>query len=318
MDFFGFAKSGNTKNMNKKNKKNIRKTRKMNCNPKVAGKTVSEDSCYTNDALLKIKDAYNKKNASNPILATDPSTIFSELKTRLAKCEKEDCWLKELPDAEQQYLDEYLFAPDKPVEWKKNKNEWLSNIDIFKVLKQYQDTYTNFKLFGPTPIDFDTRLKSSDNNQKCVTEDLCHISLEKEIKNKINKIGIVFNLDKHDESGSHWTSMFVDIQNQFIFYFDSAANETPPEIKALVKKIRGQGKKLSSPIQFRYYQNYPNQHQNSNTECGMYSLFFIITMLTGKTDFDENMTVAKKIKLFKQEEIPDKYVEEYRNRYFND
>jgi len=50
----------------------------------------------------------------------------------------------------------------------------------------------------------------------------------------------------------------------------------------------------------------------------MYSLFFLITMLTGKTEFKNNMTMKEKIHLFKSGRIPDKFVEKYRKKYFND
>ena len=49
----------NKPNTTKFNKKNIRKTKKMVCNPIVAGKTVSNDTCYTPKVLLsgrKIND----------------------------------------------------------------------------------------------------------------------------------------------------------------------------------------------------------------------------------------------------------------------
>ena len=37
-------------------------------------------------------------------------------------------------------------------------------------------------------------------------------------------------------------------------------------------------------IELKYQKdNTPFEHQMGNTECGMYSLYFIITLLTGKT-----------------------------------
>ena len=39
-----------------------------------------------------------------------------------------------------------FFAPFAPNEWKKNPNEWLSSIDISKVMKQYEKKYKNFDL----------------------------------------------------------------------------------------------------------------------------------------------------------------------------
>ena len=329
MDFFTLGNSKNKRKTGKnkrktgknthnkksnKSKKYITKTT-MNCSPMVEGQTISVDTCYTSDALVKIVDAYNKNKPNNKIVSTDPKIMLTELKTKLTKCKKEDCWLSQLPESERLYLDKYLFAPDKPSEWKKNANEWLSNIDIFEVLRQYEEKYKNFKLFGPTPIDFDTRLP--EENNKCVEDALCTISLKELIKTGVNKIGVVFNLDKHDEDGSHWTSLFIDIDEKVIFYFDSADNDMPREVRALVKKLKIQGKQLDQPIAFRLYSNKGHSHQSSNTECGMYSLFFIITMLTSKTEFDENMLMPEKIRLFKKKKIPDKYVEKYRNIYFN-
>jgi hypothetical protein len=83
-----------------------------------------------------------------------------------------------------------------------------------------------------------------------------------------------------------------------------------------------------------------------NTECGVYSLFFIITMLTGvhkkpindsvsipdrglsevesvgiagsRREKRSKMNMRQKIRLFKHHTIPDKYIEKYRNVYFND
>ena len=66
-----------------------------------------------------------------------------------------------------------------------------------------------------------------------------------------------------------------------------------------------------------FYENYPMQHQYGNTECGVYSLFFIITMLTGKTDLHQFTDMNDKIGFFKNERIPDKYISKFRKIYFN-
>jgi hypothetical protein len=229
----------------------------------------------------------------------------------MSHCDKETCWLNELPKREKKYLQTYLFAPSQPDEWKNNPNEWLSNYDILNVMKQYEEKHKHFRFFGPTPIDFDTRIP--EKNGKCVWEELCHFSLEKQIENKINKIGIIFNLDKHDQGGSHWVSLYIDISHKLIFYFDSAANKTPKEIDAFIQKVMTQGTEHSPPIVFRKEENYPQMHQQSNTECGMYSLYFLITMMSARTD----KSIESKIRLFKQERVTDTYIEKFRNVYFN-
>jgi hypothetical protein len=40
-------------------------------------------------------------------------------------------------------------------------------------------------------------------------------------------------------------------------------------------------------------------------------------MLTGVVEENTKLSLAKKIKLFKAGKIPDEYVEQYRNVYFN-
>ena len=301
-------------------KKNIRKTkknyRKMNCSPMVKNKTIFQNSCFTNKTLEYIKKAYNKHHQETPIRPATPQETWNILKDRLTKCDKEDCWLKEITDEKtREKIDKYVFAPDHPVEWKKDYTEWLSNFDIFDVLHQYEETYKSFKFIGPTPIDFDTRPPNM--NGKCVWEDLCKLSLSEQKSNGITKIGVVFNLDKHDQDGSHWISLFVDLKDSFIFFMDSAGEKAPVQVSALVERIKKQGEELSPPINFKYYENHPLEHQMQNTECGMYSIYFLITMVTGHNEIKKFSNYRDKISFFKKRRIPDKYVNQFRKIYFN-
>ena len=205
-----------------KRKKGTRKNngsfKQMNCNPLVDGKTVSSISCLPPEALLNIKYEYNKSHPQDNIDSKDPRQIYAELKKRLSHCDKEDCWLEEIKDKQlRNTIDKLSFAPDEPEEWKTNPDEWLSNFDIFNVMAQYEQKHSEFKFFGPTSIDFDSRLPQKGG--KCVEEDLCSFSLKYWMKNGKTKFGIVFNLDKHDEPGSHWVSLFIDTTNKFLFYF---------------------------------------------------------------------------------------------------
>ena len=312
----------------KKSQKNLQK-KPMNCSPIVQGRRINAESCFTPEILMKIRDQYNKKNPTNRIIEEDPKKVWYVLKERL-QCEQEQCLLNQLDNQEQ--IKRFIFAPKHPPEWNSNPDEWLSNIDIEEVAKQYEVSNPEFKLIGPTTIDFDTRIP--EQGGKCVLDDLCQFSLEKFIQAKKTKIGIVFNLDKHDQSGSHWVSLFIDIEQKFLFFFDSADNKIPPEIwmkdpskslKAngkgipLVNRIIAQGKALANPIHFRFYNNRGHSHQRSNTECGMYSLFFIITMLTGKTPLSEKkLSMTARRALFLKKRVPDELMLKYRKLYFND
>lgn len=301
----------------RRTKKNVtRSIQPLNCSPIVNGKTEIAGSCFTAPALYQLKEYYNKHHPTTPILSKTPSQLWHDFRTRFFSCKREDCWLKEIDNAElRENLEKFLFAPSQPVEWKKKPNEWLSNFDIFEVLHQYELTHANFKAFGPTPIDFDSRPK--DDTGKCVWEELCTFQLNNYLEKGKTKLGMVFNLDKHDEQGSHWVSLFVDLEERFLFYLDSAGNRIPKEIRTLVKRIQRQGMSLSPPLKFKFYENYPLEHQLGNTECGMYSLYFIITMLTGETEGRTFRTAREKIEFFKKKRVPDKYVSKYRKIYFN-
>jgi hypothetical protein len=68
--------------------------------------------------------------------------------------------------------------------------------------------------------------------------------LEKYIKENVYKLGAVFNLDRHDESGSHWTAMFIDILLGELYYYDSVAQSVPDEIFDLAERVVSQGNDL--------------------------------------------------------------------------
>lgn len=324
MDFFNSMFSKNRER--KYTKKQIRplaKTRKnkaaiplkkMNCSPLVKGKTASDKTCYTKEVLIQIRDAYNKSHDdTDKIVSDDANEIWNALRTKLLHCKKEDCWLKELKDPElHENIDKYIFAPDSPPEWDKNPNEWLSNIDILNVLSQYQRTYKNFRFLGPSPIDFDAKMEG--RTDTCIENTICKLSVKKQLKDRKKKIGIIFNLDKHNEPGSHWVSFFIDLDERVLFYFDSAGDSIPEEVGHLRDRIMEEGKTLG--MKFKYYDNEGRKHQVGGTECGMYSLFFIVTMLTGEIN-NKKMSMKQRIHLFKEGNISDKYVEKYRKIYFN-
>jgi len=294
-------------------KNKTHKLKPMNCHPSSEGKTPNKSSCFTVESLNKIKDAYNKTHQDSQITIKDPHLLWLEMQSRFASCDKEDCWLEQIHDKTlRDRIDEISFAPDHPDKWKRNPDEWLSNYDILEVLEQYEEKHKDFKFIGPTPIDFDSRPHKKSG--KCVWQELCDFSLDR-LDPRIKKIGVVFNLDKHDEKGSHWVSLYIDMIHKFVFYFDSAGDDIPDEVQRLVDRVQEQwNAKHGSQLEF--YKNHPFEHQYENTECGMYSLFFIITLLTQKIK-EKHYTLPELIKLFTSKRIPDDFVFNYRKVYFN-
>lgn len=286
----GSGKVGNIKK-GKTIKRNI-------CSPYSNLKKISQNTCMTTEMVEKVKDMYNVQHPTLQIQTDDPVNALEMIKKQ-NNCKNDNCIVSKIKSKQlQDEITKEAFIPEKPVEWVKNPTEWLSNFDILDVLKQYEKAYPTFKFIGPVPIDFNTKI-----NNSCVSNELCSLHLG--TLTTVHDIGIIFNLDKHDEPGSHWVSMFIDKSIKKIFYFDSASTEIPREVDELQRRLIGEN------ADFLFLSN-SVEHQRGNTECGMYSIYFIISMLLSK-----NRT-HRFVKHFNNKVYPitDKMVEQYRSVYF--
>ena len=287
----------------KKNKKSI--LSKVNCSPKPKNE-INNFSCYTNNSLYKLKELWNARHPDVKITSNSPKEIHNQINKKLiGVCNKESCWIKQKAEFGpiQSEIAE-SFAPESPPEWKKNPNEWLSSVDIMNVMKQYEKAYKCFDFIGPTPIDFDTRKLYGE----CVWDELCNFSLEEQIKNGKTKIGIIFNTDPHNKPGQHWISMFINIKKNKIFFFDSTGDKPSPQIMTLANRIKEQGLALTPKRKIKFDSNEGIEHQYGNTECGIYSLYFIVHMLEDK--LTEHY--------LKTHILKDEYMNKFRHIYFND
>ena len=284
---------------NKKRHHNHDDSFKPRCSPNPNNKKYT---CYSDEALSKMKNYWNIRHPKDKILSNDTKEIWSFFKKAMSHiCHRESCWLRSkfMTGKLNNELLNYTFAPSAPNIWKRNPNEWLSSLDIESVMRQYEKFYKCFEFLGPSPIDYDTHKLYGE----CVWEELCKFNLSEQLKRHKNKIGIILNTDPHYKNGAHWISMFINIKNKTIVYFDSNGDESPKEVKKLLKTIIDQGNQLG--IDFQVMEN-KIEHQRTNTECGMYCLYFIIQMLK-----DKNLSH------FLNNRIDDKEVFKLRNEYFN-
>jgi hypothetical protein len=289
----------------RKHKKNFKKRqltfKKAMCSP---SSQKSGFTCLQDESLLKLKNLWNARHPDDKIENKTSHEIWLNLRDKMnSVCDSEMCWLK------QKFVDGKLnheitdnFAPEAPKKWEKNPNEWLSSIEIIKVMKQYEKKYKCFEFIGPSPIDYDSHYIDGE----CVWEDLCHFDLQKEINKGKSKVGIIFNTDPHTKPGQHWISMFINVKKQKIFFFDSVGDPAPEEAMRFVKKVQQQGEAIGKKLVFD--QNHPVEHQYGDGQCGIYALYFIIHMLEDKANEGE---------YFKTHIIPDKYISKFRKVYFN-
>lgn len=236
----------------------------MNCAP--GNKNKSLLSCYSRDQLRKMVKAIRKDNNQSN------ENLIKTLRKEFPDCIDESCFLEQEPikNVIDKEMREYTFKPQMPNAWLKDRNTWLSTTDIQKVMKQYEREYTDFKYYGPFPID-------------CPVEINCEVTnldLKKHLKQGKKRIGIGYNLDKHYQPGSHWVSLYIDIPNSTIIYYDSTSGEAPYILRQFIEFLLKQLEGLNNKARFDYNRK---QHQFGGSECGVYSMNFLVEMLKGKT-----------------------------------
>ena len=134
-----------------------------------------------------------------------------------------------------------------------------------------------------------------------IYNELANINV-KALCKKDKKIGIVFNTDISTGQGEHWISMFLNMKDRTICFFDSTSDKPPKPVWRLIKKIVAQSKLMGCPLKIVVNKR---QFQFQDSECGVYSLWFLISRLRGDScDY-----------LFKNS-ISDEKMNKNRNKFF--
>jgi hypothetical protein len=262
----------------------------LKCHPKYK----KYDLCLNEDIVMNMRDNWNQKNPHKLIKTRKKKNIINTLRRYLSVCSHQKCLVDNTLDMKMN-----LFAPISPSSWNSNKSEWLSSVDIVKVMKQYEETYPQFRFLGPTPIDFDEKYGS-----RCIWPEICNLSIKGQLRQQKKYIGIIFNLDTHDKSGSHWVCMFINLENKYILYLDSNGLQMPKPIYKLTKRIVNECHELN--IDMKVYTN-KMRHQYEDGECGMYCLYTIVQLLEKK----------HKVQYFLTHRISDHKMNAYRNIFYN-
>lgn len=256
---------------------------KNKCAPNILGSIEDHWTCFTLDELREIALAFNIYIQRNKICGIIDSNkvcipeklikisnqtkrqLWTSIYRRLEPiCKYEQCWvdLDFIKKIDDRYLqDKIRFFTFKP-KMNGRLDSWLGTKDINAVLQQYQELDHDFKFLGALPSDFYkvTRVKWNDARKyKC--------------------LGIIFNLDDHTKSGSHWVAFFVDNVQKTIEYYDSVGSPPNKNIQTFINKIaKVLGKRYIIKIN-------KIQHQYKNSECGIYAIYYIIRRLFGN-DFE--------------------------------
>jgi hypothetical protein len=264
------------------------------CSPNI--NVTNHYTCFEHDELKEIALALNIYIQKNKLCLLDKSTsktcstkiinigkktkkqlwysIYNRLKII---CPYEYCWvdLDFINNIKDRYLRDkirdFTFKPKGP----KTANSWLWTEDINRVLQQYGSIDKTFKFLGALPSDFYKITKMNWTN-------ICNY----------NKFSIVFNLDNHKQSGSHWVAFLIDNKTKTIEYY-SIGNLPNTNINVFIKHVQNfLHKKCKTKYEILYN---TTKQQYENNECGMFAIHFIITRLLGKSFHDiSNMKITDK------------------------
>jgi len=238
-----------------------------------------QGTCFSQKDLIAIAKEYNKlSNINDKINIHQPKQkLHDDLEKAFQKvCTNELCWANNdiIKNPQLKNKLKSSFRPLKPREWYSDRKTWLNTYDILFVLEQYETLYKDFKVMGVFPIDF----AYTDEYGSCIGDDLCNFDIKTLLASKKKQFCIVLNLDYHNEPGSHWVSVFCNLnpkkENYGIYYYDSVANSPPKEAVEFMNLIKGQ---VNDP-KFEVKHN-KIQKQFANSECGIFSIIFLTQML---------------------------------------
>lgn len=254
-------------------------------------------SCMTDEEIDLV---YRKtfKNASTGDLTT------SEKWTQLHEHYKPDCgdnefcWLERVasdPSDKVCNVLEEAFVPEGPYEGL----TWLSGQNIDDLMKQYVVKYPEFVWGECHPIDFTHAADILYYGTPGVIRETELLDLFRSGK---KYFGVVLNLDRHTQKGSHWIAVLISMTTEgtredpwWFEYYDSVGNnlqrKVPPEVLEwantfAIIALLGVGKFS------RMVYNGVN-HQRENDLCGIYACHFLDRRLAG-VSFEDYCTDVKR------------------------
>jgi hypothetical protein len=275
----------------------------MKCAP---AKKFSSGSCIDLPVLIEMAKAYNKVNEKpikldNRMETLNPKKYKKYLLKQIGNkyknvCTTQFCWtqqdfVKKMDSLLKEELEKYTYRPDGP----SAQFEWLNTIQLNDVMEQYTRLYNDFEFLGAVPIDF----------QDLPELGISNINID-ELKSKgKTKIGIIYNLDNHKQSGSHWVAGYFDTKNGLVYYFDSYGTPPGKEVRSFMRKIAKQIENTDIKVQSTHNKT---RHQYGGSECGVYSLNILRRILEHGDNLDiENICKNK---------LSDEEVNKFRGIFF--
>jgi hypothetical protein len=268
--------------------------------------------CSTDETIQEMKRHLRKKNVDTRLLKT-AKDIVESTKADL-KCNTEECILKDpsfVKNNIRVIVNESLdrIKPVGPAD----STKLLNNDNIDTVLKKLTKRHKGFYHMDFQMIDFAGEKNTNgewvvNRGQKIVPTSLGKIDMVADVINKgFKTFGVVMNTDVRTGGGIHWFALFVCCRSNVctIEYFNSSGNKPVKQIQDWIIKteenINSSGICKASVI---ILSGVVHQIQ-SQTECGLYSLYYIWNRLNGIPAMN-----------FQNKRVPDSHMIKWRRQVF--
>lgn len=268
---------------------NIENINEINSGDNVLITNTNESECNNNTGVCsseKIVNLMSKFIQSSG----NKEEVVKKIEQKL-KCDSESCVLIH-PEFDKFIKDE--IGDNNIIKYELNKNfktkgprsntNLLSNFNIDETLLRWGREFNDFYPCPFSMIDF-----------KIISNTFGIINLADIVNGKIfyfdllndkhygpfKTFACVLNTDVSTGRGKHWVCIFVDCRSNIwtIEYFNSSGNPPHYDVNEWMEKQRSNLLKIHNKVETITVTNIV--HQKSNTECGMYVLYYIRSRLDG-------------------------------------
>lgn len=213
------------------------------------------------DKLLEVYSQYCKKFKLN----------FPDKGTRAEKLQHFWGHMPDDPKEKQYYMNKFREWIDhglpRQVDGPSGRKEWLSNFNIDHYIHDFQERYPDFLFLKAVPLDCDQHSFCSLNSS--------NLNIDKELSKGKDLIAVVYNMDKVGQPGSHWVALVMNFKKKEAAFYNPAKATPPTDINRMIDKFKKMVPGAKVIISDK-------KHQVDGSECGIYSINFILRYLRGE------------------------------------
>ena len=227
-------------------------------------KKAVDEPCMSNEMVTAVAATHGVSGSPSEILKSAQSATG---------CDSERCVLNKLnTDASRREI-MITLKIEGPTDAK-----LLSNINIDAILEQWTRKFHDFHPYNFNMLNYASY--SFRQGEVVNRPDTLATMLFSDLYESGKRIAAcVINSDKYQGGGKHWMALFVDARsaNATVEFFNSSGRAPAPEWISWIVKTQSGLEQLG--LNAKIVKSTSIKHQNSRSECGLYSLFYIYARL---------------------------------------